>query len=63
MADYPTHAARAEELLAMLNPKSFTVKNSPDTRVRMAQVEAILALAAAVAGRNGQAAEGAWSPR
>ncbi|MEU3567425.1 hypothetical protein AB0E96_03190 [Kitasatospora sp. NPDC036755] len=52
MADYPTHVSRAEELLAMLNPKSFSVKGNPELRIQMAQVEAILALAAAIASHR-----------
>ncbi|MFJ1705414.1 hypothetical protein [Kitasatospora sp. NPDC088346] len=52
MTDYLAHASRAEQLLAMVNPKSFSSAANPEIRVQMAQVEAILALAAAIAGRQ-----------
>ncbi|MEV7599053.1 hypothetical protein AB0O91_16885 [Kitasatospora sp. NPDC089797] len=51
MSDYHTHAARAETILAQLQSKVLGI--TPEIRVEMAQVEAILALAAAVAGRTG----------
>lgn len=51
MADYATHAQNARELLAALDAKSVVKKRVYDapTVVAVAQVEAILALAAAVA--------------
>ncbi|MFJ4188777.1 hypothetical protein [Kitasatospora sp. NPDC089509] len=51
MSDYHTHASRAETILAQLQSKVLGI--TPEIRVEMAQVEAILALAAAVAGRTG----------
>ncbi|MFJ4926473.1 hypothetical protein [Streptomyces sp. NPDC088736] len=50
MADYDTHANRARELLEGLNPKTFS--RSYELTIAAAQVEALLALAAAVAGRR-----------
>ncbi|MFD9124973.1 hypothetical protein [Kitasatospora sp. NPDC059571] len=58
MADYLTHASKAEQLLAMVNPKSFTVSANPEMRIQMAQVEALLALAAAIAGQQNAGAVG-----
>ncbi|MER7673943.1 hypothetical protein ABTY61_36540 [Kitasatospora sp. NPDC096128] len=49
MADYDTHAARAEAMLADLGNRWGA---TTEIRVQMAQIEAILALAAAVAGRT-----------
>ncbi|MFF1306847.1 hypothetical protein [Streptomyces sp. NPDC058307] len=50
MADYATHAQRAHELLAGMNPRVISGKfASPESAIAAAQVEALLALAAAVA--------------
>ncbi|MCU7824225.1 hypothetical protein [Kitasatospora sp. DSM 101779] len=55
MTDYLAHVSRAEQLLAMVNPKSFSSAAHPEIRIQMAQVEALLALAAAIAGRRTEA--------
>ncbi|MGW4699948.1 hypothetical protein [Streptomyces sp. NPDC004285] len=47
MADYTSHAYKAQELLETVERESKG-RLSHETRVRMAQVEALLALAAAV---------------
>lgn len=51
MADYATHAQNARELLEALDAKSVVKKRVYDAKavIAVAQVEAILALAAAVA--------------
>ncbi|MFD6550559.1 hypothetical protein ACN6K9_002854 [Streptomyces sp. SAS_267] len=49
MADYATHAQNARELLEAVDAKSAARKRHYDTAIAAAQVEAILALAAAVA--------------
>jgi hypothetical protein len=54
MADYATHARNARELLEALDAKSVVKKRVYDANavIAVAQVEAILALAAAVAGQG-----------
>ncbi|MFD7229566.1 hypothetical protein [Streptomyces sp. NPDC059881] len=54
MADYAPHAQNARELLEALDAKSVVKKRLYDANavVAVAQVEAILALAAAVAGQG-----------
>ncbi|MBT2490411.1 hypothetical protein J7E96_18175 [Streptomyces sp. ISL-96] len=47
MADYAAHAHKAQELLETVERESKG-RLSAETRVRMAQVEALLALAAAI---------------
>ncbi|MER5181883.1 hypothetical protein ABT009_26600 [Streptomyces sp. NPDC002896] len=49
MADYATHAQNARELLEAVDPKSLAKKRLYDSVIAVAQVEAILALAAAAA--------------
>ncbi|WP_408644066.1 hypothetical protein [Streptomyces sp. KL110A] len=51
MADYATHAHNAQKLLETVERESKG-RLSAETRVRMAQAEALLALAAAI-GRQG----------
>ncbi|MFC9705591.1 hypothetical protein ACFTWD_33435 [Streptomyces sp. NPDC056943] len=51
MADYAAHADKAQELLETVERESKG-RLSAETRVRMAQVEALLALAAAM-GKQG----------
>ncbi|MFF8380951.1 hypothetical protein ACF07V_33005 [Streptomyces sp. NPDC015661] len=51
MADYAAHAYKAQELLETVERESKG-RLSAETRVRMAQVEALLALAAAI-GKQG----------
>ncbi len=46
MADYETHANNAQELLDKVHPKNF--QRSETLAVAAAQVQAILALAAAI---------------
>ncbi|WP_432187548.1 hypothetical protein [Streptomyces sp. Tue6028] len=46
MADYETHANKAQELLDAINPKDF--QRSETLAIAAAQVQAILALAAAI---------------
>lgn len=46
MADYETHANKAQEILDGLHPKTF--QRSETLAVAAAQVQAILALAAAI---------------
>ncbi|WP_369169363.1 hypothetical protein AB5J49_16345 [Streptomyces sp. R28] len=50
MADYATHAQNARELLEAVDAKSAAKKRQYDTAIAAAQVEAILALAAAEQG-------------
>lgn len=50
MADYETHASKAREILEELHPKTF--QRSPELAVAAAQVQAILALAAAIDSRS-----------
>ncbi|MEU9986411.1 hypothetical protein AB0E10_06275 [Streptomyces sp. NPDC048045] len=54
MADYATHAQNARELLEALDAKSVVKKRVYDANavITCAQVEAILALAAATAGQG-----------
>ncbi|MEU1531093.1 hypothetical protein [Streptomyces fagopyri] len=58
MADYETHASRAREILEGLHPKTF--QRSAELAIAAAQVQAILALAAAVdsRSRNGEGGAG-----
>ncbi|WP_158690622.1 hypothetical protein [Streptomyces sp. 142MFCol3.1] len=46
MADYETHANKAQEILDELHPKTF--QRSESLAIAAAQVQAILALAAAI---------------
>jgi hypothetical protein len=46
MADYETHATKAQEILDELHPKTF--QHSETLAIAAAQVQAILALAAAI---------------
>jgi hypothetical protein len=46
MADYETHANKAQEILDCLHPKTF--QRSEPLAIAAAQVQAILALAAAI---------------
>ncbi|MFG2474156.1 hypothetical protein [Streptomyces fagopyri] len=46
MADYETHANKAQEILDILHPKTF--QRSGSLAIAAAQVQAILALAAAI---------------
>jgi hypothetical protein len=55
MADYATHANRAQEILDGLHIKTF--QRQPTLGVAAAQVHAILALAAAIE-RNNRSDEG-----
>ncbi|MER6343510.1 hypothetical protein ACWC10_02425 [Streptomyces sp. NPDC001595] len=54
MADYATHAQNARELLEVIDAKSAVKKRLYDANavIAAAQVEAILALAAAIAGQG-----------
>lgn len=52
MSDYVSHAHRAKELIDELERKSKG-RLGPDNVIGMAQVEAVLALAAAINGRRG----------
>ncbi|MGC5005131.1 hypothetical protein [Streptomyces sp. NBC_00353] len=49
MADYATHAQNAREILQLVDAKSAAKKRQYERALAAAQVEAILALAAAVA--------------
>ncbi|MEU8921273.1 hypothetical protein AB0D10_10125 [Kitasatospora sp. NPDC048545] len=54
MASYEEHAQAASQLLA---PVKIGKLSSYELRTQVAQVEALLALAAAIAGRSGDAAD------
>ncbi|MEW1908856.1 hypothetical protein AB0442_10385 [Kitasatospora sp. NPDC085895] len=54
MADYEVHAQAAIDILA--RTKITGINSTSETRIQAAQVEALLALAAAVAGRHAGAA-------
>ncbi|OKJ90194.1 hypothetical protein AMK31_00040 [Streptomyces sp. TSRI0107] len=57
MSDYTAHARRAEEVLDELERKTKG-RLGPESMIRVAQVQAILALAAAINGRDGDRAQG-----
>ncbi|NEA54268.1 hypothetical protein G3I60_08915 [Streptomyces sp. SID13666] len=50
MADYEAHAQAASDILARIKIHGMTV--TPDLLTQVAQVQALLALAAAIAGRQ-----------
>ncbi|MFI6355511.1 hypothetical protein ACIBJF_23225 [Streptomyces sp. NPDC050743] len=50
MADYETHANKAQEILDQVHPKNF--QRSETLAIAAAQVQAILALAAAIDGQS-----------
>jgi hypothetical protein len=52
MSDYVAHARRAEEVLDEVERKTKG-RLSPESMIKVAQVQAILALAAAISGQDG----------